>query len=110
MEAQNPLSSSQIYPYLHQFLLENGASLPAGLNSHELFAEVFTLCRCAATDPTPGENLASRYAEQLNQRLQSSRQTELILCLSWVVLSVQEHPTYSEITSKRTIFRVGNQI
>lgn len=103
MEAQNPLSSSQIYPYLHQFLLENGASLPAGLNSHELFAEVFTLCRRAATGPTPGEDLASRYAEQLNQRLQSSRQTELILCLSWVALSIQEHPTYSERTTAKAL-------
>lgn len=103
MEVQNPLSSSQIYPYLHQFLLENGASLPAGLNSHELFAEVFTLCRRVATDPPHGENLASRYAEQLNQRLQSSRQTELILCLSWVVLSVHEHPTYNESTTAKAL-------
>lgn len=98
MEAQNPLSSSPIYPYLHQFLLDQKGSLPAGLNSQEVFSEVFLLCRRAATDQTPGENLASRYIDELRSRTGNSRQTELILCLAWVVLTVQEHPSYTVST------------
>ena len=98
MEAQNPLSSSQIYPYLHQFLLDQKGCLPAGLNSQEVFSEVFRLCRQAATDQTPGENLASRYIDELRSRTGNSRHAELILCLSWVVLTVQEHPSYTVST------------
>lgn len=94
MEAQNPLSSSQIYPYIHQFLLNQKGCLPAGLDSQEVFAEVFMLCRRAVTDQTPGENLASRYVDELRSRTGNNRQTELILCLAWVVLTVQEHPSY----------------
>ena len=94
MEAQNPLSSSQIYPYLHQFLLDQKGCLPAGLNSQEVFSEVFNLCRRAATDQTPGENLASRYVDELRCRTGNNRLAELILCLAWVVLTVQEHPSY----------------
>lgn len=98
MEALNPFSSSQIYPYLHQFLLDQKGSLPAGLNSQEVFAEVFRLCRQAATDQTPGENLASRYIDELRSRTGNSRYAELILCLAWVVLTVQEHPYYTVST------------
>ena len=95
MEAQNPLSSSQIYPYIHQFLLDLGASVPAGLNSQVLFSEVFSLCRRAVTDQTPGENLSKRYIDDLEQRSGNRRQTELALCLAWVVLAIQEHPSYA---------------
>lgn len=98
MEVQNPLFSSQIYPYLHQFLLEVGALHTAGINSQDVLAEVFTLCRRAATDPTPGENLNKRYIDDLKQRTGNRRQTEMILCLSWVVLTVQEHPSYAAST------------
>lgn len=103
MEAQNPLSSSHIYPYLHQFLLDQKGYLLAGLNSQEVFAEVFCLCRRAATDQTPGENLASRYVDKLRSRTGNSRQTELILCLAWVVLTVQEHPSYPVSTFTRQL-------
>lgn len=103
MEVQNPLFSSPIYPYLHQFLLENGASQKAGINSQEVLAEVFTLCRRAVTDPTPGENLSKRYIDDLQQRTGNSRKTELILCLAWVVLSVQEHPSYPVSTFTRQL-------
>lgn len=95
MEAQNPLSSSQIYPYIHQFLLDLGASVPAGLNSQVLFSEVFSICRRAVTDQTPGENLSKRYIDDLEQRSGNRRQTELALCLAWVVLAIQEHPSYA---------------
>lgn len=95
MEAQNPLSSSQIYPYIHQFLLDQKGCLPAGLNSQELFSEVFSLCRRAVTDQTPGENLSTRYIDDLEQRCGNRRQTGLALCLAWVVLTVQEHPSYA---------------
>ena len=95
MEAKKPLSSNLIYPYIHRFLLELGASLPSAVNSQEVFAELFGLCRRVMTDQTPGENLASRYFDELQQRTGNRRVTELILCLGWVVLSVQEHPTYS---------------
>jgi len=98
MEAQNPLSSSQFYPYIHQFLLDQKGCLPAGLNSQEVFTEVFMLCRRAVSDQTPGENLASRYVDELRSRTGNNRQTELILCLAWVVLTVQEHPSYSVST------------
>lgn len=98
MEALNPLFSSRIYPYLHQFLLENGGILKSGLSSESLFALVFNLCRCAATDLTPGESLTSRYLEELKQRCGSNRQAELVLCLAWVVLMVQEHPSYAITT------------
>lgn len=98
MEALNPLFSSQIYPYLHQFLLEIGGAKKTGLSSDVLFALVFNLCRRAATDPTPGENLASRYVEGLKQRYGSSREAELVLCLAWVVLMVQERPSYAAAT------------
>ena len=94
MEVQNPLFSSQIYPYLHQFLLDQKGCVPDGLGSSEVFAEVFNLCRRAATDQTPGENLASRYVDELRGRTGNNRLAELILCLSWVVLTVQEHPSY----------------
>lgn len=94
MEVQNPLFSSQIYPYLHQFLLDQKGCVPDGLESPEVFAEVFNLCRRAATDQTPGENLASRYVDELRGRTGNNRLAELILCLSWVVLTVQEHPSY----------------
>lgn len=96
MEAQNPLSSSQIYPYFHQFLLESGVCKQGILNSEELFAEVFAICRQAVTDQTPGENLTSRYVEDLRSRTGSSRQTELILCLAWVALTLQGQPSYAE--------------
>ena len=95
MEALNPLFSSQIYPYLHQFLLEIRGGQKAGLSSDGLFALVFNVCRRAATDPTPGENLASRYVEEIKQRCGSSREAELVLCLAWVVLMVQERPSYA---------------
>lgn len=98
MEVQNPLFSSQIYPYLHQFLLEVGASQKAGINSQEVLTEVFSICRRAVTDPTPGENLNQRYIDDLQQRTGNHRQTELILCLVWVVLTVQEHPSYAAST------------
>ncbi len=98
MEVQNPLCSSPIYPYLHQFLLDQKGFISAGLSSHEVFAEVFNLCRQATTDQTPGENLASRYIDKFRKRIGNSRQSELILCLSWVVLMVQEHPSYSVST------------
>ena len=94
MEVQNPLFSSQIYPYLHQFLLDQKGCVPDGLDSQEVFAEVFNLCRRAATDQTPGENLASRYVDELRDRIGNNRLAKLILCLSWVVLTVQEHPSY----------------
>lgn len=98
MEALNPLFSSQIYPYLHQFLLEIGGCQKASFSSDGLFALVFNLCRRVATDPTPGENLASRYVEDLKQRFGSSREAELVLCLAWVVLMVQERPSYAAAT------------
>lgn len=98
MEVQNPLFSSPFYPYLHQFLLENGATKKTGINSQEVLAEVFTLCRRAATDQTPGENLSKRYIDELQHRTGNSRQTELILCLAWVVITVQEHPSYATST------------
>lgn len=98
MEVRNPLFSSQIYPYLHQFLLDQKGCVPDGLDSQEVFAEVFNLCRRAATDQTPGENLASRYVDELRGRTGNNRLAELILCLSWVVLTVQEHPSYSVST------------
>lgn len=95
MEVQNPLFTSQIYPYIHQFLLDSGTSLPAALNSQEVFSEVFKICRRAVTDQTPGENLTSRYVDDLQTRIGHRRQTELTLCLAWVVLAVQEHPSYA---------------
>lgn len=95
METKNPLSSTPIYPYFHKFLLELGTSYPTALSSHEVFAEVFDLCRRVVTDQTPGENLRPRYIDELQQRIGNSRATELVLCLVWVVLSVQEHPTYA---------------
>ena len=98
MEAINPLFSSKIYPYLHQFLLEIGSGQKAGLRSDNLFALAFNLCRRATTDPIPGENLASRYVEELKQRCGSSREAELVLCLAWVVLMVQERPSYAAVT------------
>lgn len=98
VEAQSPLSSSQIYPHLHRFLLGLGPTTPAVPNSQEVFAEVFNLCCRAAIDPTPGEDLASRYVDELQQRTGNSRLTELILCLSWVVLMVQEKPSYAITT------------
>lgn len=98
MEAVNPLFSSQIYPYLHQFLLGNGGCQKAGLSSEDLFALVFNLCRRAATDPTPGESLASRYIDELKQRCGTSREAELVLCLAWVVLMVQERASYAVTT------------
>ncbi len=95
METKNPLSSTPIYPYIHKFLLELGTSYPTALSSHEVFAEVFDLCRRVVTDQTPGENLRPRYIDELQQRIGNSRAAELVLCLVWVVLSVQEHPTYA---------------
>lgn len=95
METKNPLSSNPIYPYFHKFLLELGTSYPTALSSHEVFAEVFDLCWRVVTDQTPGENLRPRYIDELQQRIGNSRVTELVLCLVWVVLSVQEHPTYA---------------
>lgn len=103
MEAQNPLSSSQIYPYIHQFLLEQKGCVPAGLNSQEVFTEVFNICRRAVTDQTPGENLSTRYIDDLELRTGNRRQTELILCLAWVVLSVQEHPSYAASTFTQSL-------
>ena len=95
MEVQNPLSSNPIYPYIHKFLLELGSSYPTALSSHEVFAEVFDLCRRVVIDKTPGESLRSRYIDELQQRIGNSRATELVLCLGWVVLSVQERPSYA---------------
>ena len=103
MEAQNPLSSSQIYPYFHQFLLEQKGCVPAGLYSQEVFTEVFNICRRAVTDQTPGENLSTRYIDDLELRTGNRRQTELILCLAWVVLSVQEHPSYAASTFTQSL-------
>lgn len=103
MEALNPLSSSQIYPYIHQFLLDVGGCRQTGLSSEEVFTEVFHLCRRAVTDSTPGENLTSRYVEELSNRIGNSRHAELILCLSWVVLMVQEKPTYASRTFTRQL-------
>lgn len=98
MEAQNPLFPSQIYPYIHQFLLEIGGCKQAGFSSEKLFAEVFSLCRQATTDNTPGENITSRYVDNLHNRTGNNRTAELILCLAWVVLMVQEKPTYAQST------------
>ena len=94
MEAHSPFFSSQIYPFFHQFLVNLGTTEKAGLNSQQILAEVFCLCRRAVTDPTPGENLTSRYIDELKQRCGNSRQAELILSLTWVVLMGQEHPSY----------------
>ena len=98
MEAQNPLSSSQIYPYFHQFLLDQKGCLPAGLNSQEVFTEVFNICRRAVTDQTPGENLSTRYIDDLERRTANHRLSELILCMAWVILTVQEQPSYTVST------------
>ncbi len=95
MEVGPPIASSPIYPFIHQFLLEIGGDRHNANNSLDLFDEVFSLCRRAATDPTPGENLASRYVDELKQRCGSSREAELVLCLTWVVLIVQEQPSYA---------------
>lgn len=97
-EVNTPITSSPIYPYIHQFLLEIGGDRHKAINSHNLFAEIFSLCRRVANDPTPGENLASRYVDELKQRCGSSREAELVLCLTWVVLIVQEHPSYAVFT------------
>lgn len=98
MEAFSPVASSPIYPYIHQFLLEIGGDRHNANNSHDIFAEVFSLCQRAATDPTPGENLTSKYVDELKQRCGSSREADLILCLTWVVLIVQEQPSYAVAT------------
>lgn len=98
MEAHNPLFSSQIYPYIHQFLLEIGGCKQAGFSSEKLFAEVFSLCCQATTDNTPGENITSRYADDLRSRIGNNRTAELILSLTWVVLKVQEKLTYAQST------------
>jgi hypothetical protein len=103
MEAQNPLSSSQFYPYFHQFLLESGVCKQDGLNSEELFAEVFAICRQAVTDQTPGENLTSRYVDELRSRTGNSRQADLILCLAWVALTVQDQPSYAETAFTKSL-------
>lgn len=98
MEVCSPIASSPIYPYIHQFLLEIGGDRYNANNSHDLFTEVFSLCRRAIKDPTPGENMSSRYVDELKQRCGSSREAELILCLTWVVLIVQEQPSYAVST------------
>ena len=98
METINPLFSSQIYPYLHQFLLEYVDGQKAGLSFERLFAQVYTLCRRAVIDPTPGENLETRYINELHQLTGNRRLTELILCLAWVVLTVQEKTSYAVST------------
>lgn len=98
METINPLSSSQIYPYLQQFLLENGGRNQVSFTSEYIFELVFNLCRRAATDLTPGECLTTRYIEELKQHCGSNRQAELVLCLAWVVLMVQEKPSYAVTT------------
>ena len=103
MEAQNPLFSSQIYPYLHRFLLDLRPSVSAGMNSQKLLAEVFNLCRSAAMDTTPGENLNSGYVDELKRRCGNGRIAELILCLAWVVLVVQEKPSYTVSTFTQQI-------
>ena len=95
MEVHNPLLDSPIYSYVHRFLLDVRTSLPADLNSQQVFAEVCNLCQRAVTDPTPGENLSSRYVDELQQRTDNRRLTEFILCLSWVVLTVQDRPSYA---------------
>jgi len=84
-------------------MIESGAIGKIGLNSQQILEEVFCLCRHAATDHTLGENLASRYVDKLKQRCCSNRQAELILCLSWVVLIVQEKPTLAISTFIRQI-------
>lgn len=95
MKNQNPFADDILYPYLHQFLLENMRYTVATTDSQEIFAEVYAICRKAATDPTPGDNLATRYIGELKSRTDSTRLAELIICLSWVVLVVQEKPSYA---------------
>lgn len=95
MEVWNPIISTVLYPYLHRFLLKSRGGSSAVSNSNDVFTEVFNLCRRAASDPTPGENLKTRYIDELKMRIPSSREAELIICLSWVVLSVQEQPSYA---------------
>lgn len=98
MEFANPLASSHLYPYIHRFLLDCQCCQSTGIDSTALFIEIFHLCREAATDQTPGENLSARYIEPLLQRTACKRYTELVFCLVWVVLMVQEHPTYATQT------------
>ncbi len=95
MEVINPLFSSQIYPYLQQFLLEIGGCQKSGLSSETLFALVFNLCRRAATEQNIVEKQTSRYIDELKHNSGSSRETELVLCLTWVVLMVQEKPSHA---------------
>lgn len=95
MEVWNPILGTELYPYLHRFLLKLRGHSSAVSNSKDVFNEVFNLCRRAASDSTPGENIKVRYVDELKSRIGSGRQAELILCLSWVVLTVQEHPSYA---------------
>lgn len=95
MEVRNPLYSSQIYPYLHQFILGWMSSTSVEVSSQVLLSEVFCLCCRAAIDPLPGEKVYARYVMELKSRYGSDRLAEMILCLSWVVLMVQEKPSYA---------------
>ena len=76
-------------------MLKSVGGSSAVSNSKDVFTEVFNLCRRVASDPTPGENLKIRYVDELKTRIDSNREAELILCLSWVVLMVQDQPSYA---------------
>ena len=103
METQNPLSDEPLYHYLHQFLLDVCGHFPSPPSSQDVLEEVFRLCRQAATDATPGENLEERYINDLRNRVHSQRTAELVLCLSWVVLMVQERQSYAVSTFTRQL-------
>ena len=103
VEVVNPLASSPIYPYIHQFILDLNGNRSETYNSRDVFAEVFSLCRRVATDSALGENVLSQYVYELRNRIGNKRQVELILCLTWVVLTVQEHPSYTVSAFTRQI-------
>ena len=103
MEVENPIVSSPIYPYIHRFLLDNGVLAATNADSQEVFMDLFDVCHQTANDPTPGEHLAERYLKELMERTGNKRYAELIMTLSWVVMAVQEHPTYEERTYTKAV-------
>ena len=88
------LEESPLNYLLYQFLRDVKPNHQINMSMASIFNEVYFICIRASRDLTPGDNVNERYIVEEKVWTGSSKVTDLIFCLVYMVLSVQKELSY----------------
>lgn len=89
------LEESPLNYLLYQFLRDVKPYHQINMSMVAIFNEVYYICIRASRDLTPGDNVYERYITEEKVWTGSSKTTDLIFCLVYMVLSVQKELSYT---------------